>query len=56
MTPDECNLAFEDDISLVYLTSALEILDNVILFFTLGTWSIFTNLRESYAHSTLASV
>ena len=56
LTPDECNLAFEDDISLVFLTSVLEILDDVLSFFTFGISGFFINMRESYAHSTLSSL
>jgi len=56
MTPEECNLAFEDDISLVFLTSVLEIADDVINFFTFGLWGWFFNMREAYAHSTLSAL
>ena len=56
MSPDECNLAFEDDISLVFLTAILEVMDDVINFFTFGIWSFFFNMREAYAHATMSSL
>ena len=56
MTPDECNLAFEDDISITFVTSVLEIVDDIINFFTFGLWGWFFNMREAYAHSTLSAL
>jgi hypothetical protein len=56
MTPEECNLAFEDDISITFLSSILEIVDDVINFFTFGIWGWFFSMRESYAHATLSAL
>ena len=56
MTPDECNLAFEDDISLTFFTSVLEVADDVLNFFSFGLWGFFFNMREAYAHGTLSAL
>ena len=56
MTPEQCNQSFEDMLSILMGYSFMEIIDNMLVFFTLGIWKIFFNMRQSYAHASLSFV
>ena len=56
MTPEQCKDSFEDMLGIIIGYSFLEIVDNMLVFFTIGIWKRFSNMRQSYAHASLGFI